>query len=303
VEIKGADNKSQALLNDDILLVEQTGNYTIYTRLNSAKLAGQATPNGTYTYNLTPYYTNAEGSRVALNTLKLKITFTDKAIAAKVKAKGSIDLTYQYNSYWKNSVVLTPTFSNLGSGYTVTNATLTGEYSSYFDLSRYSSNSNIYYVEPAGTGQLKAGQNYNLQVVYTIQTSGGDTLQVTSNTFKIKPKQTAAKITVLNNNQTLYAGASDLSRSYTLTTSNYYYEITNVRGGLDVNKDGKNDISVSVRSTSNNYAYLTVSLADEDAVLAASKGKSYSIPLTVTLRGRDGVSKDCTVTIKVNVKR
>jgi hypothetical protein len=301
VEIKGADNKSQALLTDDILLVEQMGNYTIYTRLNSAKLAGQSTPNGTYTYNLTPYYTNAEGSRVALNTLKLKITFTDKAITAKVKAKGSIDLTYQHYSYLKKSVIITPKFSNLGTDYEVENATLTGEYSSYFTLNCHSSG--VCYVQPAETGKLKAGQNYNLQVVYTIQTSGGDTLQVTSNTFKIKPKQTAPKITVSNNNQTLYAGASDLSRSYTLTTSNYYYKITGVSGGLDVNKDGKNDISVSVTSTSNNYAYLTVSLTDKDAVLAAAKGKSYSIPLTVKLQGRDGVSKDCTVTIKVNVKR
>ena len=72
---------------------------------------------------------------------------------------------------------------------------------------------------------------------------------------------------------------------------------------IDVNKDGEADIVVSKYSTSSNYVYVTVRITDRDAVLATAAGKTYSIPVTVTVIGRDGIAKDSSAVIKVKVKR
>ena len=131
---------------------------------------------------------------------------------------------------------------------------------------------------------------------YTIANEDGDCFQVTSNTFTIKPKQSKAKVTVTNNGQTLYAAADNVSRSYYLSVPSYY-SINSAYGSVDCNKDGKADITVSGGN------YVTVRISDKDAVLATEKGKAYNIPVTVKLRGRDGITKDLTTTIKVIVKR
>ena len=85
----------------------------------------------------------------------------------------------------------------------------------------------------------------------------------------------------------------------------YPYEIVDVDGSLDCNKDGVADIIVSSSWSSSYYCSALVEIADRDGVLTATgtKGKTYSVPVTVTLRVRDGISKDVKTTIKVTIKR
>ena len=51
------------------------------------------------------------------------------------------------------------------------------------------------------------------------------------------------------------------------------------------------------------YCYLNVEIIDRDAVVASAKGKTYTLPVTVKLVGRDGISKDASVSLKATVKR
>lgn len=289
MDISGANDKAQALLNDDRLQIIHQG-ASVSARLNKLKFAGQEAPSGAYSYNLTPYYNGQ-----ALNTVKLTIAFTNKPITVKVGTKGALDLA-QNNT----RIAVTPKLSNIGSGYTIVSAALIGEYSSYFDIREDNNNDNgIRYLSvlPESRGRLKAGNTYKLTVVYTVRMSGGEAFKVTSNTFKVKPKQTAPKLTVKKNNQIMYA-ASSLTRNYQITVPRTY-RIIEAFGSLDVNKDGRADLVVSWNGNSS----LKVEIADRDAVIAAAKGKSYSIPVTVQVEGRDGISKDAVAAIKVNIKR
>ena len=229
-------------------------------------------------------------------------------MTAKASTRGSIDLAQSNdNNLNTNSIAVTAKFANIGSSYKVTGVRLTGEYSKYFSISKYSYDTEYnptYYIKMKSDqkGKLKAGQSYKMQLVYTLQATGGETIDVASNTITIKPKQTAPKIKVSNDGQTLYA-ASNLTRSYTLYAPNNTYGIQDAYGSIDVNKDGKADIVVSKSSTSLNYVYVTVKITDRDAVLATAAGKTYSIPVTVKITGRDGIAKDASVVIKVKVKR
>ncbi|MCM1113113.1 MAG: Ig-like domain-containing protein [Muribaculum sp.] len=306
--VVGANAKSKRLLEKDLLIIT-TDNKTVTVESSKAGLLEEKAAAGTYSFKVTPYCENPEtGERTALNTLTLKIRLIHKPAAAKVSPKGTLDLTYGVASTpydKKNCVVLVdPKFSNLSSDYFVSSYKLTGEYSDYFSLNysaiRYGNTyGNHYYiaVKDRTSCKLKAGQTYKLAIEYTISLRNGETIQVTSNTFKIKPKQKAVKVTVQNNNQTLYAGAGGtLNRTCRLSVPSYY-TISGASGSIDCNKDGKADITVSGNST------VTIRIVDADAVGASASGKSYSIPVTVRLSGRDGVSKDVKTTIKVKVKR
>ena len=321
VDASGADEASYKLLASDKLQIKYTGAGMVSIRLNTSKL-GSEVPKGA-TYVLTPYYFDAAtGKNVALNTLTLKLTFTNKPVTAKVSGKGKIDLAISNNSEsddadWltANSIVVTPKFANLGSGYSVTNAKLSGEYSKYFTLYKDEDSYNATrYLKISGTGRgkLKAGHNYNLSIIYTLEDADGNRMTVKSTVLKVKPVQKAPKITVAGDNKILYAAASDLYRTCEIRTPYYntgrdkdYYRIKSAYGSLDTNKDGKADIKVSLYDNESEYGYamLKIQLADKDAVVAAAKGKSYTIPVTVELVGRDGISKDATVKIKVTVKR
>lgn len=305
VVIKGANDKAQKLLDNDLLTVSwNSGNY-VQVKQNQLNIMEASIPNGTYTYKVTPYYENkSTGEKTALNTLNLKVKITNKAVTAKVSPKGSLDLangtSYSLRNK-KNVVVVDPKFVNAGSGYSIDDFKLVGEYSDYFNINSgwdyYGNNYGYhYYITVKESGKLKAKQGYKLAVEYTVTPNDGESFTVTSNTFTIKPKQTTPKITVSNNNQTLYAGADNLSRTYYLSVPSYY-SIESVYGSLDCNKDGKADIVVSGGSS------LSVRISDRDAVGASAKGKTYSIPVTLRMVGRDGISVDAKVTIKVKVKR
>ena len=317
IAVQGANAKSQKALDDNLLVITTSGNEIQVTQ-SQAELMGTAISTGTYSYKVTPYYTSQEtGEKTALNTMTLKVKVTDKPTAVKVSPKGNLDLTYGTGDNnideKKNMVILAdPKFINLASGYHIDTSDpsayrLTGEYSEYFELSygpiKYNGKYGYHYyitIKDGGNNdnicKLKAGQSYKLAIEYTLTNDNGGNFKVTSNTFTIKPKQTVAKVTVTNNNQTLYAGADNLSRNYYLSVPTYY-SIESAYGSLDCNKDGRADITVSGADS------LTVRITDKDAVGATVKGKSYSIPVTVRLKGRDGIGKDVKVSIQVKIKK
>ena len=318
IYIKGTNANAQKLLDDDLFVIFANGN-RITVEQSEAAFMGSSIPAGTYSYKITPYYANPDtGEATALNTLTLKLKVINKAVTAKVSPKGNPDLTYAVDYdpenkgyYWgeetKNKVSLVDAkFSNLAYGYYVSDYKLVGEYSEYFKLyseyitygKKYGYHDFIYinYDEELDVSKLKANQSYKLAIEYTIANDNGEEFKVTSNTFAIKVKQSAPKITITNNNQTIYAAADNVYRYYRISVPSYY-TVTGSSGGIDCNKDGKNDIIVSGSGS------LTVQIVDRDALGATAKGKSYSIPVTISLKGRDGIAKDVKVTVKVKVKR
>ena len=308
IVVKGADKKAQKLLDEDLFVVTTSDNL-IDIKYSDAKLLNTTIAAGTYKYKVTPYYTSIQtGKKTAMNTLTLTIKVVNKAVTAKISAKGTIDLANgrEYDMRTKkNCVWLAPKFSNLPSGYTITDYRLTGEYSDYFTMGygnvlSNSSHTYHYYmtVSDTGVGKLKAGQVYKLAVEYLMENEAGQTITVTSNIFNIKPKQSKPNVTVKNNNQTLYAGADNVFRTYMLSVPSYY-SIEKAFGGLDCNKDGTSDITVSGGSE----GYLIVRITDRDAVGASAAGKVYTIPVTVVVTGGDGITKEAVMKIKVTVKR
>lgn len=301
VEIKGSNSKSQKLLDEDLLMFTFSG-HTISINQNYAKTMGTVLPPGNYKFKVTPYYKDVTTDKaVALNTVTLTVKVIDRPVTAKVTPRGSIDLahaTYYDVSAKRNCFLIDPVFKNMIDDYTVTERKLVGEYSDYFRTIR-SSGHDILTVSSQGVGKLRSGQSYRLAVEYTIQNNDGDTFVVTSNTFAVKPKQSSPKINVTNNRQVLYAGAERLSRNYSFNISYYYYTIESIHGSVDVNKDGRVDLQVS--GAGGNLA--SVRITDRDAVVASGKGKSYTIPVTVTVRGRDGIMRDAKTKITVIVKR
>jgi len=308
IEVIG-DVKSDVLIQNDVLDITYTEEATspILITLNQAKFLEleEELKAGTYRFKITPYYRHQlTGQKTKLKTLTLKVKIVDEPVEVKVTTKGDLDLTKSSDSIEKNSIRLKTKFNNLGDNYQVIGAKLCGEYSKYFKLSRRGedkSTDNYYCLQIAHTGKVKANQKYKLSVEYTIQTSDGDTFKVESNVFTIRPKQSVPKISVKGNNQTLYT-ASDVGRQYVISVPEYYV-IQSVSGGEDCNKDGIVDIAAEVSYMDQNTAVLNVSIKDEHAIGAAAKGKTYTIPLVIELKGRDGISKDAKVNIKVKVKR
>ncbi|MDE6663910.1 MAG: Ig-like domain-containing protein [Lachnospiraceae bacterium] len=313
IEIKGANAKSQKLLDDDLFVITSERN-AIAVEQSQADFMGAKIPAGVYSYKITPSYKKPDtGETVTLNTMTLKIKVINKAVTAKVSPKGSLDLTYGAYYYEpvdkKNvAVLVNPKFSNYGSGYSIESYKLTGAYRDYFTLdygwikynNKYSYNYYIKIKDNHDTRKLKAKQAYKLAIEYKITNNNGESFVVTSNTFTIKPKQSSPKIKVKNNNQTLYAGAAgNLTRTYYLSVPDCY-AMTYITGGLDCNKDGINDITVASGFEGNS---VVVRINDRDAVLATANGKSYSIPITVRLQGSDGIAKNVKITIKVKIKR
>lgn len=302
VAIEGSNANAKKLVEEDIFEIssynENNAGY-LSVKLNKAALMKVELKKGTYSFKLTPYYVTQDGSKVAMNKLNLKLKVVDKAPTVTISTKGKLDLAQStVTSLYTNSIYLKPTFKNIGTNYQIVGAKLVGEYSDYFTLNSY------YYLKIRSSyGRLKAGQTYKLNVEYTIRTNSGDEFTVTSaKGFTVKPVQTAPKVTVRNNGQTFYAGATNKSRTYNISVPGNY-RISSVSGVLDCNKDGIADIIVSNDSSNSSNIDITVVIVDEDAVTASAKGKTYSIPITVRVTGRDGIAKDAKATIKVKVKR
>ena len=60
-----------------------------------------------------------------------------------------------------------------------------------------------------------------------------------------------------------------------------------------------------VMYANNYYGYFGVYLeiVNPQAVIATQKGKTYKVPVTVMLTGKDGVSRNATVNLSVKVKK
>ena len=316
--IEGKNAKSQALLDQDILEMEQesVGSNRIVVRLNRPKTLGpeavKAIKNGTYDFKVTPCFQNASGDRIKGKTLILKIQATNKVITAKVKQSGSPDLARNPDAA-KNYADIRVTLQNVGEDYTYDNKkglSLVGEYSDYFQIHYYTNIPGRYQIRAKENkeSKLKAGQRYRLAIRFTLKLENGDTVQVQTPTFSVKPKQSAPKVTVHGNAQTLFAGNDKLVRTCGFELPDGMgYRIKGISGGLDCNKDGRQDITISwvKKDSTDQYAAAELKLADRDGVLTVSgaKGKTYTIPVIITLEGRDGISKDVKTSIKVTVRR
>ena len=312
IMVEGGNPKAKALLAEDLLEISQDSSQKnrIVVKVNRAETMNQAAiANGTYPFKITPCYTDAYGNTVRAKTLNLKIKVTNKAVTAKVKVSGKLDLTRGIGNSSSNYISLKTTFNNIGSNYTIkNNMRLYGEYSNYFDLRLLTNYPGQYRLRIKQEGKLKAGQRYKLALGYTIEMENGDTFTVRSQTFTVTPKQSQPKIRISDNNQTLYAAADTLYRTYTMEVlSEGEYTINDVSGSLDCNKDGKEDLKVYglTRQTDSNTITFRVKIADRDGVMTVTgaKGKTYTIPVVVQLQGRDGVAKDVRTKVKVTVKR
>lgn len=202
------------------------------------------------------------------------------------------------------------TFNNIGDDYEYTNFALIGEYSNYFSLFRSGKEYRIRIRKDKSDdkGKLKANQRYRLAIRYTLKLENGDIVSVQSPTFTVRPKQSVPKVIVHGNSQTLYAGNDALVRTCGFELpEGTGYRVKSISGGIDCNKDGKQDITLSwVKADStDHYVSAELKLADRDGALTVSgmKGKTYTIPVVITLEGRDGLSKDVKTSIKVMVRR
>lgn len=312
VMVEGGSRKAQALLSQDLLEIRQDSSRKdrIMVKINRAEtMEQQPVANGTYPYKITPCYTDASGNTVKMKPLTLKVKVINKKITAKVKTSGSLDLTKEAGNNSSNYISIKTTFQNIGSNYTLKdygNIRLLGEYTDYFDLRLLTGRQGEYRLRIKQAGKLKAGQRYKLAIRFTIEMEDGDTFTVQSQTFTVTPKQSAPKIKVYDNNQILYASADALKRTYELeVAAEGGYQIASVSGSLDCNKDGKPDIVVKHNKSNASRVGITVSVTDRDGVLTVTgkRGKTYTIPVTVQLKGRDGIAKDVKTNIKVTVKR
>lgn len=321
IVIEGKNAKSQALLDEDILEMEQVeqkdkdgkvSNNHIAVRANRAQTMKKEIKNGAYDFKVTPCFKDASGNRIEGKTLTLKIQATNKAVTAKVKQSGSVDLSKKPDAA-KNYVEVRVTPQNVGEDYTYDNAkglSLTGEYSSYFEILYYKNIPGRYQIRARENleSKLKAGQRYRLAICFTLNLENGDTVQVQTPTLTIRPKQSVPKVIVHGNAQTLYAGNDALVRTCGFELpEGTGYRVKSISGGIDCNKDGKQDITLSwVKADStDNYVSAKLQLTDRDGALTVSgmKGKTYTIPVTITLEGRDGLAKDVKTSIKVIVRR
>ena len=306
IAVAGKNAKAANLIEKN-LLVFTTDGYQIHVTQNDAGQMGETLPAGTYDYKVTPYYISAaDGMKKALPALSLKVKIINKAVSASVSAKGSIDLangTAFDVSAKKNVMWIEPKFTNLATGDEVIGYKLIGDYSHCFILENGDGHDYIK-VNPDKQGSLKANQTYKLAVEYKLRTADGTEYTITSKTFNVKPKQSNPKVTLSNNNQIFYAAADTLCRYYDIFVPDYYC-MESVSGGYDCDKDGIADIRVSAdhMDAEGRTCRLKVEIANPNAVTASAKGKAYTIPVTVKLEGRDGISKDASVNIKVTVKR
>ncbi len=176
VEIKGANKKSQQLMENNFIQLIHEGSSVV---VSCAGAGGT----GSYTYKMTPYYTDCDsGEKKALNTLTLHI----KLMNGNVKAHTDIKQLSDHN------ISVNTGFTNLGDMHKVKGARLVGEYSRYFTLQRSSYDMSIVnpelLIKETHPEMLKTSKSYKMKLVYTIETGSGTSYEVESREFKIRCK-------------------------------------------------------------------------------------------------------------------
>ncbi len=174
VEVKGADEKSQQLMeNNSIQLVHDGSSVLVSTAKTDIT--------GSYTYKLTPYYVDCHsGEKKALNTLTLRVKLINGTVKPRTTAKPSAD----------KQVCVKTDFSKLGDMHRVKGARLVGEYSRYFTLQRNGYDMSVtnpeLLIKETNPEMLKKSGTYKMSVVYTIETGSGATYEVQSKEFKVR---------------------------------------------------------------------------------------------------------------------
>lgn len=173
VEIKGANRKSQQLMENNSILLVHEGDSVIVSTAGVEKT-------GSYAYKLTPYYTDwNSGERKALNTLTLHVKLIKGAVKADIDTKRLSD----------NSISVKTDFTKLGDMHKVKGARLEGEYSRYFTLQRSSYDMSIanpeFSIRATQPEMLKNTKKYKMALVYTIETGSGASYEVESKAFKV----------------------------------------------------------------------------------------------------------------------
>lgn len=176
VEIKGANEKSQQLMEDNSIQLVHDGNSVVVSTAGTGVT-------GSYAYKLTPYYTDqGSGGKKALNTLTLRVKLIDGTVKAHTDTKLSEE----------NGISVKTDFTNFGDMHKVKGARLVGEYSRYFTLQRSSYDMSIknpeLLIKETNPEMLKNAKAYKMSVVYTIETGSGVSYEVQSKEFKVRYK-------------------------------------------------------------------------------------------------------------------
>ena len=293
-----ADAKAQALLDDGSLLImydegELCAGLSDDTALKASVKAGN------YKYKITPYYRNDAGELVAMKAVTLTVKITDKKAEATVKLSGKLDLVKERG--WidavvngKNYIKVTPKISNLDAGDYIEDMTLNGAYSDSFGITCMYDG--YYYIYLESGSKLRAKQSYKLSI--TCEMSSG--IEVTTKEFTIKPIQSVPKVTVSQAKVQLHASSSGTANGTQVQFSvPEGYQISSitapVTNGIVTRWDGN--------GLERNTGYALFYIQNGPDAKASAKGVNTKVKLTVKLIGRDGVSKDATATVTVNVKR
>ena len=318
-EVKGTNKNSQALINSGALeigLNSRKGINYIDVRKNY-NLTGDKGLNikdGNYSFKITPVLSNG----TKLNTVILKINITSKAPTVTVKVVGKLDaydirnyFIDTYGSYDVSGAYLTePKFKNVPTSWENNynhKPTLVGDYAEFFNVG-YDSYDGKYHVAFNNPGMYYSVDNwatnnysYKLSLQYTGTTTGSnDAISVTSKPVTIKTVQKAAKIKVLNT-VTMYRNTTGDNYYAYLLVSNPWYQGSG-NGTYDVDKDGEPDIYYYY-SVSGGVGYVYFNTNSSRHMVHANFSKSsYSIPVEMRLKGRDDISADVKVNVKVTVK-
>ena len=312
VIITGKNAAAQKLLDENVFTFSLKENKYLDVKLNSLQALNKKFKDGSYGFTVTPVFVSSvTGKEVTGKPCVLTVKTTSKAPEVNLSASGSIDIArypmYDNWEFYKNAVKLKYSFKNVNSNYEEIGREVIGDYADYFEIWWSDPGQGFYLKAKRGMeGRLKAGFVYNVQIKFTLKMKDGTTTEIiTKKPYKLKLKQSATGVKVLTKPQTMFASNEEVTRVYELRLNGSYYRIEKITGGLDVNKDGKNDIVIDRVSTKDwdTAADITLRIADRDAISATVKGKSYSVPIEIMVMGADGVTKNIRTQIKVTVRK
>ena len=312
VIITGKNAAAQKLLDENVFTFSLKENKYLDVKLNSLQALNKKFKDGSYGFTVTPVFVSSvTGKEVTGKPCVLTVKTTSKAPEVNLSASGSIDIArypmYDNWEFYKNAVKLKYSFKNVNSNYEEIGREVIGDYADYFEIWWSDPGQGFYLKAKHGMeGRLKAGFVYNVQIKFTLKMKDGTTTEIiTKKPYKLKLKQSATGVKVTTKPQTMFASNEEVTRVYELMLNGSYYRIEKITGGLDVNKDGKNDIVIDRVSTKDwdTAADITLRIADRDAISATVKGKSYSVPIEIMVMGADGVTKNIRTQIKVTVRK
>ena len=302
LEVKGANSKAQALLDNGAL---EIGMYSrgiantiyVYKNYNLVSENGLNIKDGNYSFKLTA--TTSNGTK--LKPVTLKVAITSKAPTVSVKVVGKLDNYREADYYIDNTdydltgaYITEPKFKNVPTDWEDNlswNRTLVGDYSQYFNVAKDSRDQKYHIAFNKAyniDNEIAANYSYKVAVKFTSSTNAHDSVSVTSKPVTIKTVQKNVKVKVLNavtmykNSDDWYYAYIETAKGYTGSAGDYYYPFDIY---YDVNSDGTGYIAFNIDDENYNFSK-----------------KNYTVPVTLLLKGRDDVAKDVTAKVKVTVK-